>query len=53
MYDKLRGQVIVDLLMDDFNLLRLIKELFPNPPTYEKYTNLDIAYKQMKSCGYP
>jgi hypothetical protein len=46
MSDKLRGRVIVDLLMDDFHLLWLIKELFPNPPTYEKYTDLDISYRQ-------
>jgi len=51
MSDKLRGRVIVYLLMDDFHLLSLIEELFPNPPTYEKYTDLDIAYRQMKSYG--
>jgi hypothetical protein len=44
MYDKLRGRVIVDLLMDDFHLLWLIKDLFPNPPTYEKYIDIDISY---------
>jgi len=45
MADQLRGQIIVDLLMDDFHLLWQIKNLFLNPPTYEKYTKLDITYR--------
>jgi hypothetical protein len=53
MADQLRGQIIVDLLMDDFHLLWQIKNLFLNPPTYEKYTKLDITYREMKSFGYP
>jgi hypothetical protein len=53
MADKLRGQIIVDLLMDDFHLLWKIKKLFSNPPTYEKYTEIDITYKHMRSFNYP
>jgi hypothetical protein len=53
MVDTLRGQTIVDILIDDFYLLWKIKRLFSNPPTYEKYTELDIAFRQMKSFGYP
>jgi hypothetical protein len=53
MVDNLRGQTIVDLLIDDFYLLWKIKNLFSSPPTYEKYTELDITYKKMKSFNYP
>jgi hypothetical protein len=35
--DNLRGQTIVDVLIDDFYLLWKIKNLFSSPPTYEKY----------------
>jgi hypothetical protein len=49
MADSLRGKTIVDLLIDDFYLPYQIKNLFPNPPTYEKYTKLDIGFKQMRS----
>jgi hypothetical protein len=51
--DNLRGQTIVDVLIDDFYLLWKIKNLFSSPPTYEKYTELDIAYRKMKSFNYP
>jgi hypothetical protein len=53
MAGKLRGQIIVDLLMDDFHLLWKIKKLFSNPPTYENYTELDITYRHMISFNYP
>jgi hypothetical protein len=53
MVDTLRGQTIVDILIDDFYLLWKIKNLFSNPPTYEKYTELDITFRKMKSFGYP
>jgi hypothetical protein len=53
MVDNLRGQTIVDLLIDDFYLLWKIKNLFSIPPTYEKYIELDIAYRKMKSFNYP
>jgi hypothetical protein len=43
----------VDILIDDFYLLWKIKNLFSSPPTYEKYIELDIAYKQMKAFNYP
>jgi hypothetical protein len=53
MVDTLRGKTIVDILIDDFYLLWKIKSLFSNPPTYEKYTELDITFRQMKSFNYP
>jgi hypothetical protein len=53
MVDTLRGKTIVDLLIDDFYLLWKIKNLFSSPPTYEKYTELDITYRKMKSFNYP
>jgi hypothetical protein len=53
MTDILRGQTIVDLLIDDFYLLWQIKKLFSSPLTHEKYTELDIAYRKMKSFNYP
>jgi hypothetical protein len=46
--DNLRGREIVDLLIDDFYLLWKVKNILSNPPTYEKYTELGIVYKQMK-----
>jgi hypothetical protein len=53
MDNNLRGKTIVDLLIDDFYLLWQIKNIFLSPPTYEKYTELDIAYRHMKSFNYP
>jgi hypothetical protein len=53
MDDTLRGQTIVDLLIDDFYLLLQIKNIFSSPLTYENYTELDIAYKKMKAFNYP
>jgi hypothetical protein len=49
MADNLRGKTIVDMLRHDFYPLWEIKNLFSNPPTYERYTQLDIAFKQMRS----
>jgi hypothetical protein len=53
MADSLRGKTIMDLLTHDFYLPWEIKNLFSNPPTYERYTKLDIAFKQMRSFQYP
>jgi hypothetical protein len=53
MTNTLRGQTIVDLLIDDFYLLWQTKNLFSHAPTYEKYTKLDIAFRQMKYFSYP
>jgi hypothetical protein len=53
MTNTLRGQTIVDLLIDVFYLLWKTKNLFSHAPTYEKYTKLDITFKQMKSYNYP
>jgi hypothetical protein len=53
MTNTLRGQTIVDLLIDDFYLLWKTKNLFSHTPTYEKYTKLDIAFRQMKYFSYP
>jgi hypothetical protein len=49
MVDILRGHTSVELLIYDFYLENLVTR----PPTYEKYTELDIAYKKMKSLKYP
>jgi hypothetical protein len=49
----IRGQTIVDSLIDDFYLLWKIKKLFSTVPTYEKYTKLDISYRKMMSYKYP
>jgi hypothetical protein len=51
--DNLRGKTIVDLLIDDFYLLWQIENLFSCPPTYEKYTDIDITYRKLKSFNYP
>ena len=51
--DTLRGQTIVDVLIDDSYFLWKIKILFSSPPTYEKYIELDIAYRQMNAFNYP
>jgi hypothetical protein len=53
MADILRGQTSVHIVIDDFYLLSQIKNLFQNPPTYEKYKELDITYRKMKSFNYP
>jgi hypothetical protein len=52
MDDILRARTIVDLLIDYFYLLWRIKNIFSSPPSYEKYTELDIAYRKMKSFNY-
>ena len=43
----LKGQLIVFNLIDGFNLLCKIKTLFPNIPSYDRYTKLDIASRKM------
>jgi hypothetical protein len=43
----LKGQTIVCKLIDDFHLLWKIKTLFPNIPSYDRYTELDIASRKM------
>jgi hypothetical protein len=53
MTEVLRGQTIVDILIDDLYLLWQIKNLFSNPPSYEKYNELDIAYRKMMSFNNP
>jgi hypothetical protein len=53
MADTWRGKTIVDISIDGFYLPWKIKSLFSNSPTYEKYTQLDIAFRQMKSFNYP
>jgi len=53
MTNTLRGQTIVDLLIDEFYLLWQTKNIFSHAPTYEKYTKLDIALSQIKSFNYP
>jgi hypothetical protein len=49
----IKGKTIVDCLSDDFYLLWKIKNLFSNTPTYDKYTELDITYKNMLLYKYP
>jgi hypothetical protein len=49
----IRGQTIVDNLIDDFYFLWQIKHLFLTAPTYDKYTELDIAYRRMVAYQYP
>jgi hypothetical protein len=49
----LKGKTIVDLLDEDFFLLWHLRNLFDTPPTYERYTEVDISYKKMISCKYP
>jgi hypothetical protein len=53
MNNTLRGQTIVYVLIDDFYLLWKINNLFSHTPTYENYTKLDIAFRQMKYLSYP
>ena len=48
----LKGKIIVDLLDEDFFLLWHLRNLFDSPPTYERYTKVDISYKKMISCKY-
>jgi hypothetical protein len=49
----LRGQLIVDLLDDEFFLLWQLINLFVSPPTYERYTEVDITYKIIMYFKYP
>jgi len=53
MTNTLRGQTFVDILIDELYLLWQTKNLFSHAPTYEKYTKLDIAFRQMKPFSYP
>jgi hypothetical protein len=48
----IRGQTIVDSLIDDLCLLWQIKKLFLTAQTYDKYTELDIAYRKMVLYQY-
>jgi len=43
----LKGQTIVCKLINDFHLLWIIKILFPNIPSYDRYARLDIASRKM------
>jgi hypothetical protein len=52
MTDSLRGKNNVDLLIDDFYLLWKIKNVFSNPHTYDKYTELHIAFRKMRLFQY-
>jgi hypothetical protein len=49
----LRGQLIVELLDDDFFLLWKLRNLFVSPPTYERYIEVEISYKRMMTFKYP
>jgi hypothetical protein len=49
----IRRQTIVDNFIDDLYLLWKIKQLFLTTPTYDKYTELDIAYRRMVAYQYP
>jgi hypothetical protein len=49
----IRGQAILDNLIYDFYLLWKIKILFSIVSTYDKYIELDIAYKKTLSYKYP
>jgi hypothetical protein len=49
----LKGQIIVDLLDEDFFLLWKLRNLFVITPTYERYTEVDISYKKMMTFKYP
>ena len=49
----LRGQLIVELLHDQFFLLWQLRNLFVSPPTYERYTEFEITYKIIMSFKYP
>jgi len=42
----IRGQVIVDSLIDEIYILLQIKSLFLTAPSYDKYTELDIATRK-------
>jgi hypothetical protein len=43
----------VDVLRFDFYILWEIKNLFSKPLTYERYIEIDIALRQMRSFWYP
>ena len=43
----LNHQTIVCKLIDNFHLLWKMKTLFPNIPSYDRYTELDIASRKM------
>jgi len=49
----LKGQTIVCKLIDDFHLFWQIKTFFPDIFPYDRYTELDIAFRKMVSCSYP
>lgn len=49
MEGDLKGQIIVDKFISNFNFLWTIKVLFPNSASYDMYTELDMAARNMIS----
>ena len=49
----LKGQIIVDLLDEDFFLLWKLRNLFVIIPTFERCTEVDISYKKIMTFKYP
>jgi hypothetical protein len=51
--DVLSGQIVMNMLVDGFYVLCQVKELFVVTPTYEKYTDLDIAFTKNEFNALP
>ena len=53
MEGALNGQIIVDRVVSDFNLLWKNKVLFPNPPSYKRYIEVDTYARKIINFNDP
>lgn len=49
----MKGQTIMDKLIDDFYLLYQVKNIFSIVPNYQKYTELGVPYRILSAFHHP